>query len=197
MSVERPPSVRTCRKCGATRPLAEFQKARRCHFGRSHTCKICLRDKVREWREENPEVTAERLQALISREQTPELRAKKLAADKKRLAEVAECETARHITVGARRRGAEIVETVIPLVVLELHDGVCGICGEDVDPFDFQLDHIVACSDGGEHSYENVQLAHQACNGRKEIERRGPEAQRRTAQAPRPRARGPRKKAAA
>ena len=56
------------------------------------------------------------------------------------------------------------VEEVYPLVVLERDDGICGICGEDVDPFDFHVDHIIPLSRGGEHSYANTQPAHPFCN---------------------------------
>lgn len=67
----------------------------------------------------------------------------------------------------ARIAGAAIVEHVEPLVVLELHDGVCGICGEDVDPLSFHVDHVVPLARDGEHSYANVQPAHPVCNVRK------------------------------
>lgn len=70
----------------------------------------------------------------------------------------------------ARRRAAlreAFVEPVIPLVVLELHDGVCGICGHDVDPFAFDVDHVVPLARGGFHNYANTQPAHPVCNRRK------------------------------
>lgn len=66
----------------------------------------------------------------------------------------------------ARKREA-FIEYVHPLVVLELGDGVCGICGEDVDPAAFEVDHIEPLSLGGEHSYGNTQPAHRRCNTRK------------------------------
>lgn len=59
------------------------------------------------------------------------------------------------------------MEHVDPLVVLERDDGACGICGEDVDPQDFQIDHIVPFALGGLHNYENTQPAHALCNNRK------------------------------
>jgi 5-methylcytosine-specific restriction endonuclease McrA len=65
-----------------------------------------------------------------------------------------------------RHRGA-FVEHVEPLAVLELDDGVCGICGEDVDPVDFHVDHIIPLSRGGEHSYANTQPVHPKCNRQK------------------------------
>lgn len=55
-------------------------------------------------------------------------------------------------------------EDVEPLIVLELDDGVCGICGTDVDPFDFHIDHVIPLALGGEHSYANTQVAHSRCN---------------------------------
>jgi 5-methylcytosine-specific restriction endonuclease McrA len=65
------------------------------------------------------------------------------------------------------RKRERFVEHVHPLFVLERDDGVCGICGGDVDPLDFHVDHVVALANGGGHSYGNVQLAHPACNMRK------------------------------
>jgi 5-methylcytosine-specific restriction endonuclease McrA len=63
----------------------------------------------------------------------------------------------------ARKRSA-FIEDVHPLVVLERDDGVCGICGGDVDPEDFHVDHIIPLARGGEHRYANVQPAHPWCN---------------------------------
>jgi 5-methylcytosine-specific restriction endonuclease McrA len=63
----------------------------------------------------------------------------------------------------ARKRDA-FVEHVNALVVLERDDGVCGICGGDVDPTNFDVDHVVALAAGGLHAYFNVQAAHPTCN---------------------------------
>ncbi len=68
---------------------------------------------------------------------------------------------------GVKRRASkrdQFVEHVNSLVVLERDDGVCGICGGDVDPLDFHVDHIIPLSRGGEHSYANTQAAHPFCN---------------------------------
>lgn len=53
--------------------------------------------------------------------------------------------------------------------VLEMDDGICGICGSDVDPFDFHVDHVIPMSRGGEHGYANTQVAHPLCNKRKHV----------------------------
>jgi 5-methylcytosine-specific restriction endonuclease McrA len=68
----------------------------------------------------------------------------------------------------SRKRGA-FVENVSPLVVLEIDDGMCGICGKDVDPLNFHVDHIVPLARGGEHSCANTQVAHPTCNQRKHV----------------------------
>lgn len=72
--------------------------------------------------------------------------------------------------INARRRAtkaAAFFEDVDPLIVLERWDGVCGICGGDVYPFNFELDHIVPLSRGGFHIAENLQPAHRSCNASK------------------------------
>ena len=66
----------------------------------------------------------------------------------------------------ARKLGVEH-EAIEPLVVLERDDGICGICGKDVDPMSFEMDHIIPLARGGSHTYANMQVAHMPCNRRK------------------------------
>lgn len=81
-----------------------------------------------------------------------------------------------------QRRKAE-KNCIIPLGdLIERDNGICQICGEPVDLDDGYydgdgnfhtgknyptLDHILPLSRGGYHIWENVQLAHQACNSGK------------------------------
>lgn len=65
------------------------------------------------------------------------------------------------------RKLEQFVEVVDPLMLLEIHDGICGICGNDVDPFDYEMDHVIPLVRGGFHAYSNMQLAHRTCNRRK------------------------------
>jgi 5-methylcytosine-specific restriction endonuclease McrA len=85
----------------------------------------------------------------------------------------AELRRVRVLAYRARKRGAH-VEHVEPFVVLERDDGLCGICGLDVDPQHFDIDHIIPLARGGEHSYRNVQVAHRRCNQRKGARLLGP-----------------------
>lgn len=65
----------------------------------------------------------------------------------------------------ARRLRAGFVEPVRRSVVFERANGICGICGESVCRDDkWHIDHVVPLAKGGVHSYDNVQLAHAACN---------------------------------
>jgi 5-methylcytosine-specific restriction endonuclease McrA len=58
-------------------------------------------------------------------------------------------------------------EPVRRLAVYKRDGGICHICGKDVDPSRFHVDHIVPLSRGGRHTYANVALAHPRCNYRK------------------------------
>ena len=62
-------------------------------------------------------------------------------------------------------------EKVDPLAVYERDGWMCGLCGEPVDrrlqwphPLSASQDHIVPISQGGPHTFDNVQCAHLECN---------------------------------
>lgn len=75
----------------------------------------------------------------------------------------------------ARRRalkaGAAAGAPFTSAEVFERDGWLCGLCSQPVDsaveypdPASASLDHVVPLSRGGEHSLENVQLAHLSCN---------------------------------
>lgn len=141
------PHERVCSKCGESKPLSEFYVQRECRDGHRPDCIACFLLAVRgnggRWRERNPEA----------------------AADANRRNQRAHPERRRRIEAARRaRKLGQFVEDIDALVVLERDDGVCGVCGEDVNPLDFHVDHIVALSHGGLHAYSNVQAAHPFCN---------------------------------
>lgn len=61
--------------------------------------------------------------------------------------------------------------------VITRYDGICQICGKPVDLSDIKnghikrnyptVDHIIPLSKGGSHTWDNIQLAHMACNAGK------------------------------
>ena len=74
-----------------------------------------------------------------------------------------------------KKYGTHIVENGITLKALFVRDkGICQICGKPCDWDDHRWghfgplyptrDHIVALANGGEHSWDNIQLAHAICN---------------------------------
>jgi ferredoxin len=48
-------SIKTCRRCGQEKPVAEFYQHRLTRDGYDSHCKSCKSDSVRQWRIENPE----------------------------------------------------------------------------------------------------------------------------------------------
>lgn len=66
-----------------------------------------------------------------------------------------------------RRQGRfenQFVEPVDREYVWTRDGGLCGICGEEAEPHDWHLDHIIPLARGGDHSHANVQVAHPRCN---------------------------------
>lgn len=83
---------------------------------------------------------------------------------------------ARRIARRMRRRYAEMdaVEPIVRRVVFERDGWICQLCGEPVDPDlrapdpeSASLDHRIPIARGGDHTYDNIQLAHFGCNARK------------------------------
>jgi len=170
---------RPCGSCGRTKPLDAFYRRAgdrvraeciECHGARvraDHQRRLTAPDAdayrrrrveaARAWRVANPEWSVERNKTRYAANRDAilaEHRANRSAYTDRQRAR-------RH------RCNAQFVEHVASLAVLEMDDGVCGICGQDVDPRSFVVDHIHPLSKGGLHSYANVQVAHPSCNSRK------------------------------
>ena len=175
-----------CVRCGVTTSLDDFTVARQNKDGRSSWCRACFSEynKARYTPRERKRPTPEEIQEnarirglrwyhrhadeLSAQRQQRSDEEKALERERKRRyyddnKEIwRQSSRRRH----ARKRSA-FIDDVHPLVVLERDDGMCGICGGDVDPADFHVDHIVPVSRGGEHAYYNVQASHPLCNRRK------------------------------
>lgn len=67
-----------------------------------------------------------------------------------------------------RKRGLD-AEVIDRDVVWERDAGVCRICGDEADPADWHIEHIVPLAAGGVHRYSNVAISHPACNWAKEV----------------------------
>ena len=78
------------------------------------------------------------------------------------------------------RAATSAVEVIAPGKVFERDGWVCGICGGKVDKtlkrpdtMSASIDHIIALSNGGTHTWGNVQCAHLTCNVAKGNRERG------------------------
>lgn len=63
----------------------------------------------------------------------------------------------------ARKQG-RTAERIDRALVFERDAGICGICGDAVDPTAWDLDHVTPIAGGGSHTYGNVQVSHPFCN---------------------------------
>lgn len=151
-----------CSKCTASKDTNQFWTDKTCVDNLSAWCKACHRgykkvkyksltelerqehmEQCKRWRIDHPEAR----KAITKRYRSthPEMNKK-------------------HVRKRKAWKLSQFIEHVDDLVLLEIHDGVCGICNQDVDPFKFEIDHIIPLSKGGFHNYENTQPAHSSCN---------------------------------
>lgn len=69
----------------------------------------------------------------------------------------------------ARRLGATVVEDFSRQEIIERDRSICHACGEFVPPELLELDHVIPLKHGGQHTRENVRVAHRECNLRRRI----------------------------
>lgn len=67
----------------------------------------------------------------------------------------------------ALMEGAEFDPSVTSFAVYEYYQGICGICGSRAPLKQGSMDHITPLSQGGSHTWSNVQYAHRSCSSRK------------------------------
>lgn len=126
------------------------------------------RERAKAWGRANPTRAHQRVKNWV--EQNPEQRRRN--SSKHRRANLATY--AAHRQTRRTRQRAAFVEFVDHPTVFERDGWICGLCGGPVDrglraphPESPSLDHVLPITAGGEHSYQNVQLAHFGCNSRK------------------------------
>lgn len=67
----------------------------------------------------------------------------------------------------ARDLGATEVENISRDEIMQRDNQTCHLCLRWVSVHDASLDHVVPLSKGGQHTKDNVRLAHRVCNSRK------------------------------
>lgn len=165
--------VKTCTKCGESKPESGFYADKRRPAGLQSECKQCVKARSRVNHEANRERGLERRRAYyaMNRDRQRQVMREWYLANREQHAALARKwrhenpQRKRDMEQNRRARaGGYHVEDVDRMVVLAIYEGCCGICGEPVDAERFDIDHIVPIARGGMHSYENVQPAHGRCN---------------------------------
>lgn len=159
-----------CTGCGEVKPLDAFYRCAAVRDGRAARCKVCRDEAHRAYYADRADVLRE-----YGREQRRRWTANnpEMQRNLNRRGRRSEAGRAAQARKRQRRRDAGVPDSTSVewardrLVVLERDDGVCGICGIDVDPLDYTLDHIQPISAGGQHEMHNLQVAHRSCNSRK------------------------------
>lgn len=67
----------------------------------------------------------------------------------------------------AKRRARIKCVQVLPIdydLVQKMSQGLCGICSKPIGGGSFHYDHIKPIAKGGQHSTDNLQIAHSRCN---------------------------------
>jgi 5-methylcytosine-specific restriction endonuclease McrA len=166
--------MKSCTKCGKEKVLDDFPFDKRTKDGRVTICRICTKiqqtawrhlnrehwnEKSRNWAENNPEKYKE----IQSKWHTSEeALAQRRQWKKNNRVRVQEINEQRRIL-----KSGVTVEDVRRSVVWERDRGICHICLDPADINNWHLEHKIALSNGGKHSYDNVAVSHPICNLRK------------------------------
>jgi 5-methylcytosine-specific restriction endonuclease McrA len=68
---------------------------------------------------------------------------------------------------GRAKKLSSLTEIVDPEKVFSRDKGICHICGCPVQEENWEMDHVIPLSVGGNHTYENVAVSHRSCNRKK------------------------------
>lgn len=140
-------------------------------------CQRCAknRERVRLWTVANKERAAARRDAWDKKHPRRALLRKRRSAKRRKHKKA---ETQR--STRARMRGALVTEPISVEMLWNRDGGICGLCGRAVpmpgtkkhrhnkSPETATVDHKTPLKQGGQHVWENVQLAHMWCNSEKQ-----------------------------
>lgn len=179
--------MKTCSKCGETKPLTEYGKKASNRDGRQARCKPCVKvDKAESWQRNLESNRAKnREHYLANREARIAWQVAWKKANPDKVAEYGRTYNERHrdrANATARLRVAKRYALKLKRTVGEIdtdalwatQGGACGICEVAIDPalrwphpMSKSLDHIHPLARGGAHAQDNLQWAHLVCNIRK------------------------------
>jgi 5-methylcytosine-specific restriction endonuclease McrA len=169
--------VKTCSKCKEEKSISEFrERSNGCH---ESWCNWRKSGQNKNRYKTDPEYRRQQIDRSSKRQrldpednQRRQKRWRDNHPDQKRSRErrYAEQNRSKLTQKESRRRAKKLnvfIEDVDPDFVFERDNGVCGICSKPVVKSAMAIDHIIPLARGGDHSYNNVQLAHPWCNSKK------------------------------
>jgi 5-methylcytosine-specific restriction endonuclease McrA len=148
--------MKTCSKCGETKPFSDFDKFVHSKDGRRPACKICTKEYQAKYRKQNAEKKrASQSWRLKSRDVEKTWREKnreKTKIDRHN----------RRATLKARGK----LTPGLTEKLYKLQFGRCACCKRPLGK-NYHMDHIVPLALGGANTDDNIQLLHQKCNHQK------------------------------
>ena len=147
--------MRSCKKCGATKPINDFYLVRRGERARHSTCKDCVKTSVSAYKRQNPEKVRSWVKAYDAR--NPERTRARVdrRAERARIAAGGPFSPQRE---DYKQRWAYF-------------GGLCAYCREPAAVFD----HAIPLSRGGSNFAANIYPACALCNQRKHTKKLGTE----------------------
>ena len=149
--------MKTCTKCGETKPLSEYQTRVDAKDGRRNACRECVKAQQAAYIEAH----RDRLQGR--RKQRRDLDGEHVrAGEKSRRDRNPHCEWAKRYRRRARKYGFDVViEAFTKPDVIERYGDSCFYC--EAGAFE-ELDHYVPVSEGGPHTLANARPSCAKCN---------------------------------
>jgi 5-methylcytosine-specific restriction endonuclease McrA len=169
--------MKTCKKCGETKPLSDFPKGKKNIDGRKPVCRNCLKEYAAKYRLEN----AEKIKKAMDKWRLENLEQQR-AYKQNYYLENKEIVTARidvwrgknpdhHRVWDENRRARKLavggkLTLGLSLKLFELQKGKCACCKNPLGK-NYHMDHIIPLALGGLNEDGNIQLLRAQCNKQK------------------------------
>lgn len=185
--------MKKCAECSVDKLFSEYNKCSRAKDGLQAYCRDCQNKITRKWKKDNrqhvrkydklwwkkhPALKAAKFHRNYERNKAKRHQQSKnwnyLNPEKRRMirkswqqrnkSKIADYQIIRC----ARMHNAPIVEKIDRQIIIERDNSTCYLwCKRKLPPHMITLDHVVPLSRGGTHTYDNLRVACQSCNSRK------------------------------
>lgn len=166
--------MKTCTKCGETKPVSEYSKNANKRSGLQAHCKSCCNVRSSLWRAANPDYG--RLAVSAWRRANPDkaklIKERYLCANiektKKYFADYREKNLGKLKARDQNRRARKAanggrLSAGLAARLYKLQRGKCACCGKPLGD-DYHLDHVMPLALGGANTDDNIQLLRSKCN---------------------------------